>query len=214
MATVLGISTDHAATVAREVSGKRAIKGLSTHHLKLSLEKLGCNVYRYSTDKAAQPTVAQWLKANAHIFKDQHVVLVHGNHFGTLLGKRYLCSLTKKLSVPLADIPKRRARVEGYLVIRALPASTPEAPAAKSKVTITGAAARRKVLALAKTWDIDVSRDSPDQSIWIYPPHDMPEDLDPHNEENGGEGHFVDEWDEALERVQELVEAVKKWKAA
>lgn len=211
MATVLGITTDHAAAVARHVSGRPSIKGLSTHHLKLALEKLGCYVIRAAFSKGTEPTVAQWLKSYSHTFKDEHVILVHGNHYGTLLGRRYLCSLTKKETVPLADIPKRRARVTGYLVIRKLPASIPD-PVKVTKAPMPDAAAKRKVMALASKWKIDVERESPDATIWVYPPADLPDNLDPHSDENGGEGHYIDTWPEALERVEELIAVLQKQK--
>ena len=130
MSAILGISTDHAAAVARQVSGKTSIKGMQTSHLQAALKTLGCSVRFVALDRSDAPTFAQWAKANRELFDSTHVIVVAGRHFGTVLGKRYLCRLTNG-TVPLTALPKARARVTEYLVIDSLPKSLPDAPAPK-----------------------------------------------------------------------------------
>ena len=107
MATVLGVTTDHAARVIRGFSGERWIKGVSTQHLIAALEQLGVRV-RYTRIDAAYESLAGWLESNLQVFQASHLILHFGvvgdSHYGTISRGMYQCNLSK-VPVPFEAIP-------------------------------------------------------------------------------------------------------------
>lgn len=211
LATILGVTTDEAAFLIRKHSGQKAVKGAKTHHLVAVLREAGCKVRVYggAFRKEDRPTVTQWLSTQAKALpSDRHIVLVHGNHFGTLLGRRYLCTLTKKQSVAHKDIPKRRARVEEWFVVQSLP----EKPVV---VTLVRRAdpergARQKAKALAELHGVEIEVEpGRDGNVIVWGLKDLPDAEDPHEGD-----HYANGWADALERVQEYVDISTKRKVA
>lgn len=107
MATVLGVTTDHAARVIRGFSGERWIKGVSVQHLTAAMEQLGVRV-RYTRINAAYESLSEWIKRDLQAFKASHLILQFGvngdSHYGTISGGMYQCNLTK-VPVPFEAIP-------------------------------------------------------------------------------------------------------------
>lgn len=119
IATILGITTDEAARIAREISGKTSIRGMR-HALMLDvLKHLGCTVEYFRIEE--KMTANQWVQSNKALFKNNYVILSHGKHYGTMLGRNFLCSLSYREVVGLKEIPKLKSRVKAYFVIKALP---------------------------------------------------------------------------------------------
>lgn len=206
IATILGISTDDASKLIRVQSGKPAARGVSTLNLIRTLAAAGCKVSHIRGQWATkdQPTLAAWLKAGG-LPRDRHVVVIHGNHFGTILGTRYLCSLTKRQTVGLKDIPKRRARVAEWLIVDRLPAAAPvvakvmRAPDSERKFR-----EKAKALAAKHGIEIEVVRDSGSIIVWGHPSV-MDTDADPHDGD-----HYAEGWGDALTRVEEYVALAEK----
>lgn len=107
MATVLGVTTDHAARVIRGFSGERWIKGVSTDHLTASMEQLGVRI-RYTRIDAAYESLAAWLECNMQVFQAPYLILqfgvVNDSHYGTISAGMYQCNLSK-VPVPFEAIP-------------------------------------------------------------------------------------------------------------
>lgn len=208
IATILGVSTDHAAAMIRGQTGRRSAMRVSVRDLAAALEQAGCSVSRYSVigPLSTQPTVAAWLRGERGIAgglpKHKHVVLVHGSHFGTILGTRYLCSLTSRSTVPLKSIPKRRARVSGWLVIDRLPASEP-VPLERQRAADPERKARTQAKALSARYGIEIEKSGDSIIVWGLP--DLEDAQDPH----AGD-HYADGWADALERVRAYVAIVQR----
>ena len=79
MATILGVTTDHAARVLRGLTGERWIKGVSVQHLTAAMEQLGVRV-RYTRIDAAYESLADWLRCNLQLFQASHLILQFGVH--------------------------------------------------------------------------------------------------------------------------------------
>ncbi|MDP3521288.1 MAG: hypothetical protein Q8S02_11770 [Hydrogenophaga sp.] len=126
MATVLGISTDHAARIIRGVSGDRSIKGVSERHLWEALTSVGCSLTfrNFRDDGTGLVSAGQWVQRNADLFATRHAIIVFGRHYGTLLGERYQCSLTHR-AVSLDELPHPHEVVEACLFVDALPQQAP-----------------------------------------------------------------------------------------
>ena len=109
MATILGVTTDHAARVLRGLTGERWIKGVSVQHLTAAMEQLGVRV-RYTRVDAAYESLADWLRCNLPLFQASHLILQFGvngdSHYGTISGGMYQCNHSK-VPVPFEAIPFR-----------------------------------------------------------------------------------------------------------
>lgn len=206
IATVLGISTDHAAAMIRQQSGQVAVKSTSRHHLAQALRSAGCSVYVHVYAEDEQPTMAQWLKLRIasvpHFKANQHVIVNFRNHYGTVLGRRYLCSQTRRQTVSHSEIPGRRGRVTGYLVVSKLPHAAPAEPRPDTSGQASAAAARRKAKALASQHGVTIEREG--DLLWVF--H---KGLHGANDPCSGM-HISDDWHEALEKVQAYAVALTK----
>lgn len=144
MATVLGVTTDHAARVIRGISGERWVRGVSSHHLLAAMELLGVRV-RYTRVNAAYESLSEWLRSNLQVFQASHLILQFGkpsdSHYGTISGGMYQCNLTKK-PVAFEAIPftPREGMVFGIFEVLERPVQAPT----DAKV------ANRRVLSKAK----------------------------------------------------------------
>ena len=116
ISAVTGMVTGEAARLIRHVSGQRKVTGSYAHHVIRALKL--CNV-GYSSNKffgldtKRQPTLAQWLKSSKDIRTSGRVFLiVAGNHFQLVEGRRYVCGRTKDVVSVRSKLVKRRCRVE------------------------------------------------------------------------------------------------------
>ena len=147
MATILGVTTDHAARVLRGLTGERWIKGVSVQHLTAAMEQLGVRV-RYTRIDAAYESLADWLRCNLQLFQASHLILqfgVHGDsHYGTISGGMYQCNLSR-MPVPFESIPFRPAAGVVFGVFEVL--DRPLVAPRDAKVTARGTLAKAKRIA-------------------------------------------------------------------
>lgn len=107
MATVLGVTTDHAARVIRGLTGERRVKGVPVSHFIAAMEQLGGRV-RYTRLDVPYASLADWLRDHLQSFQASHLILHFGDrrstHLGTISGGMYQCNHTKE-PVPFDAIP-------------------------------------------------------------------------------------------------------------
>lgn len=195
IATILGISTDHAAALVRQRNGLRAVKGMPTYMLAGVLRDAGCTVTHVGVSD--KPTMAAWL-ARENLDAAKHCIVVFRNHYGVILGRGYLCSQTKRQRVRHADIPGRRGIVAEYLIVHSLPAAPPADQSAPRRVQEPGVrSAREQAKRLAALHDIELEPlDAGEWNVW--PPEPIIDsDDDPHMGD-----HLAIGWSEVLERCQ------------
>jgi len=126
---ISGISTGEAAKLLRVITGARAIRGVWTLDLEMSLEDLGYELLPYysprhdSVPRKDRPTLARWLKQTKDNRTSGRVFLiVAGHHFQVVSGRRYCCGRTNKIVSIRDELVKRRARVaEAYEVVKCDP---------------------------------------------------------------------------------------------
>ena len=200
MATILGITTDQAAALMRAYSGRRSICGASLGELVWALRSSGCQLggsgIQFSNQE--RPTLAAWLKT-FDVPRDQHVIVIHGNHYGVILNRQYLCSLTSRQRVAFAQIPKRRGRVLGWITVNALPANIPSMPTPPRAPEEPGLRkARADAKLQSQLHDIEIERlDGGGFNVWPPAPI-IDTDLDPHEGD-----HYASSWFEVADRVAE-----------
>lgn len=193
IATILGITTDDASRAVRQITGKTQTTGVSHTAMYETLVRLGCRVRCFVAD--GRPTANQWAKVNRDLYRDKHVILSHGHHYGTFLGNRFICSLSGRQTVPTSAIPKARGRVVAYFVVDSLPEVAPivQKPVKAPRVQGFVMAHINRLAAQALPSGIDVYVDG--DLIWVYPPSNL-YDVDPYSDE-----HYVDTYVEARDRV-------------
>ena len=130
IATVLGITTDHASRVIRGLTGERQVKGVSASNLRAAMERLGMRV-QYTPLKSAYDSLADWLKCNLQIPQSAYVILQFGvqgeSHFGTINGGMYQCNLTNgPVSFDAIPFKPNGGIVYGFFEVLDLPATSPE----------------------------------------------------------------------------------------
>lgn len=179
MATVLGISTDHAARMLRSVSGSKRVTGVFNVHLCEALAQAGCKYEYRSVPEAASPLLpaSEWVRINRSLFEHMHVIIVFGRRYGTLLGQHYQCSLTRRV-VPLDAIPQAHEKVVSYIAVCELPAEVPRDEALHERARNARALARAKTL--ARDFGIVVSKVLGGDEYVVYSP-ELADD-DPHDD--------------------------------
>jgi hypothetical protein len=200
MATILGITTDQAAALIRAQSGQRAVRSTFTVHLMAAMRAAGCKLtlVRAPHGTKQRDTLASWLRTRK-LPSDMHVIVTHGNHYGVILGKRYLCSLTKRQTVGLADIPKRRARVEEWIIVESLPAAAPVV-ATPARKPDTERVARKKAKELAARHAVGLEVEHGQPIVW-GPSFGLEPEDDPYDGD-----HYCDDWADALERIEKYID--------
>lgn len=211
LSALTGLDTGRCAALFRRISGRRCIKSLHRAHMRAALHELGYSSnhsFEARQDKAhRRPTLRQWAKGK---LPGIHLVVV-GNHYALVEGRRYVCGMTRRI-VALKDSPKIRARVsDAYLIHRfkQVDPDTVIAPAVTASRPDPERKDRQEAKLLASLWGIEiVPRYEPGSSLWVYPPkvlHDeygeMP--ADPYDE------HFHDDWASVLTAVKTYIEEVK-----
>lgn len=201
MASVLGISADHAARLIRSVrvtSRSRAgIRGVHEIDLKHALEAAGCAISYHSMrgDPEGLMSAEQWVQRHGDLFASGHAIIVFGNHYGTLLGDQYQCSLTRCV-VPVAEMPQSHHTVEAFFLVTALPTVPPVDVVADERRR--NAQALAKAQKLARKHGIVIQRYESGGEFRVYSPELL--DDDPHDDRPNPETGL-----EVLEMVEDYV---------
>ena len=148
LASVLGITTDHAARLIRKFSGDKRVTGVYETHLLKALAAAGCKseYHNGAGEGGAMLSAREWVKAHRALFASTHVIISFGRHYGTLLGEHYQCSLTHRM-VPLTEMPQGHELVRCYFVIHGLPSATPQDEEAIERKRNAQAMGKAKALA-------------------------------------------------------------------
>lgn len=215
LSALTGLDTGRCAALFRRISGRRCIKSLHRAHMRAALHELGYSSnhsFEARQDKAhRRPTLRQWAKDK---LPGIHLVVV-GNHYALVEGRRYVCGMTRRI-VALKDSPKIRARVSDAYLIHRFKDVDPDTVIPPS-VTASRPDPERKdrqgAKALAAQWgiEIDDQRDG-GGTLWVYPPKTLCNELwemdnDPYD------GHYHDDWASALEAVKTYAGLVEDRKA-
>jgi hypothetical protein len=111
ISAVTDMNSGEAARLIRSVSGQRAVRGAHTTHVRRAMKLCGIqSIYRSCTSKI---TLAAWLRESKGSRTTGRVFLVvAGNHFQLIEGRRYVCGRTRDIVSIKDKQVKRRARVE------------------------------------------------------------------------------------------------------
>jgi signal recognition particle subunit SEC65 len=124
LSAICGIDTAQAAQVLREVTRKKAIKGVHEAQMQRALQKLGYRVQHLNVPDPA-PTLAGWLKANPVSKRGTNVYLIAAaHHFMTIQGRRGVCNQTK-VPVPLKKLKYRRGFMQSVMLVSKKPKPQP-----------------------------------------------------------------------------------------
>ena len=114
ISALTGCDTNMAALAIRLVSGQSAVRGTNRSVLLQALKKYW-NIEAtevFSSDRKNRPTLTQWLKKSKEDRTAGRVfLLVAGNHYQLVSGKRYVCGISKDIVSIKGEVVKRRARV-------------------------------------------------------------------------------------------------------
>ena len=215
ISSVTGCTTDEAAKSIRTISGQRAVRGTATWHLLKAFKQhwdVGNKCLfeaHWRTPRNQLPTLASWLRDNKHLRTSGRVFLiVAGNHFQLVSGRRYVCGITRDVVSIKHDKVKRRARVESVHELIGTPKLTDAGLAAlAAKPPVNDRVEARK---LARQYGISItldgSYDDPnDVFAWVDATFLSDED-DPLYDE----GHGACGWGEIRDKVETLVDYLKQ----
>ena len=172
IASVLGLTTDHAARVLRSISGDRRVTGVYPVHFVQALRNLGCEVEHLTVPAVHRMPVRQWLEVHASLFAEKHIVIDFADHYGVVLGGQYQCGISMgPVEWATQLIPSERGEVTEYVVVHQVPEAVPaEATGASRKVL-------QRARGLAVRNGIEITRECVDVYRVTCP--DL-EDDDPH----------------------------------
>lgn len=209
ISAIAGIGTKEAAAVIRLASNKSHIKGTSSGEVLRALHKLGFSMVKKSFERA---NMQNWARVTAR-GKDVYLIAA-GNHWVLVQGRYAICGKTKNL-VAVTEHPSARSFIkDAYLICKIKNVDAQTVIPVQPKVEATEGSARRKAMALAAKYGIQAYRDKELDSkpLWVGPPEGMFEGEDEEKDPFYGD-HYVYEWVEALERVEEYVKVVEAAKA-
>ena len=122
MASVLGITTDHAARVLRTISCQPRITAVTASHLVQALRHFGVQL-NHTHLREHYACLTEWLHARRTRFPAEPVILAFGTpdsgHFGVVSGDLYQCNITGS-PVPFDAIPLHGLNGIVYDVIEVL----------------------------------------------------------------------------------------------
>ena len=216
ISSVTGCTTDEAAKSIRTISGQRAVRGTATWHLLKAFKQhwdVGNKCLfeaHWRTPRNQLPTLAGWLRDNKHLRTSGRVFLiVAGNHFQLVSGRRYVCGITREVVSIKHDKVKRRARVESVHELIGTPKRTDAGLAAlASKPVQPDKVVARK---LAREYGITIEIDNPDPEeflAWVDA-NFLTDDEDPLYD-----NHCAISWCEIREKVETLVDYINQRAAA
>ena len=173
ISAVTGMNSGEAARLIRSVSGQRAVRGAHTTHVRRAMKLCGIqSIYQRCTPKI---TLAAWLRESKTSRTTGRVFLVvAGNHFQLIEGRRYVCGRTRDIVSIKDKQVKRRARVEevyelvadGKIIIPDQ-ARKPKQPANQYRSYIDK---------MKRKYDFTVNYERWNQTYWVYMPQ-FAEDL-------------------------------------
>ena len=220
LSIVTGYDTADTAAILRHLGNVRKITGTSDGQILTALKAFGITAQStfFQTGPAKRRvTLAAWLKRSKADRTAGRVYLVSaGSHWQIVSGRRYVCGQTSEIVSIKDKRVKRRARVRQVWeltgkVRRPECLDAIDATVAKRRAVVNGhAKARRQAKAIeAEGWaEIEYERFSNDPGMWWVGPgkkfegfsmDGVPEqcyDISPGD-------HYVDDWDEVLERAEE-----------
>lgn len=171
ISAVTGRSTSDIHQCIRDVAKKKCVMGLFVWDMKKTLTALGVSFrhqYHAKLPGQTRDTFAKWLRENRSLYANNPVILVVGNHYVTVMGRKFVDSF-EPVPVPLKQAPWRRARVHEYLVIEGVSEPT-WAPVAKPKKDWAAIKARAGLLAKAAAVGINVEQHIGQNEWFVYPP--------------------------------------------
>lgn len=201
IAAITGLGTKESALIIRAGTIRSRVTFTSTNEMRRALSRLGYQL-RHIYAPVNPPCLLKDWAPDAQ----QTYLLNVDNHWILTQGQDAQCGITK-VSVlakdhPYADLPVKDA-LRINLESEIDPASVYEYAldlCGRRPDSSSEKYAQRQAKKLAAEYEIDIQRDSPDTSIWVYPPASL--------EEDPFEEHFLDRWSEVLTRVKEYRAAI------
>lgn len=143
IASVLGVSTDHAAGAIRAVGGGKKITGVAWMHLVAALELLGARAL-WRPAEECYDVLSDWLATNLSRYSGTHKILIFGDgkssHYGTICDERYQCNISREpVEFDAIPIYQERGTVLGVIEVVALPAVRACDPAKEVRRTLAKA---------------------------------------------------------------------------
>ena len=203
ISSLTGMTTGEAARLIRSVTGERKVTGVHTHHLIRALKL--CGIYFLQSKRFPnKPTLAKWLKDAKESRSTGRVFLVvAGNHFQLVEGRRYVCGRTKDIVSIKDKSVKRRCRVEEVYELKA-----------EGKITIPDRARKPKrpsdpyrpfVQKMKKKYGFIVEYQRWNDLYWVEMPlhaEDLAGDMDHRLKDE----HGCDGMQEVANRMEEMAE--------
>ena len=208
ISALTGCTTDEAAVVIRSISFQESVKGVHTHHLRRALHAF--NVATYSQRDVKGKTLTQWLKATDRP-SGKVFLVVAGNHFQIVTGRRYLDNATKTPVSVKDEKVRGRSRVEEVFVLDAgkltkPPALTRWEHEQKEKRRI--ASFRPKAKRLAEKHGCRIEIDDIGEGLrhfWIW----GKDEVEAHQDYPFEGDHIVNDWEDAFRRIEAIIEFEK-----
>lgn len=229
---ITGLSTDEAAQLFRRISGRHAITGTGSGEISSALRACGFGMRRLhlseTGDHETPPTLARWLSDARPIRTRGRVFLVDaGHHWQLITGRRYACGRIGEIVSVRDKRVARRARVKGIWEITpfrhpsrnphlCLPEIRRQLASARDYVrreSARNSATRRSALALARKHGFAIEDDGVPGRPALY--IDGPGRL--FDARSAGEidfEAFATSWDEALNHLRNMIEALAELDAA
>ena len=196
------MNTGEAARLLRDISGKPSVRGCYTHHVLMALSRCGITG-KPIHNHLDRPTLTQWLKHyKADRMSGRVFLVVAGNHFQLIEGRRYVCGRTGEIVSVRDKRVKRRARVaEAFeLVIQS-----------EGKIKIPKEARKPKqdsnhsyVSRMKKKYDFDIEYLS--SNHWFVAMNDKAESLAEKIDHDLAFEHYCYSIGEVAQRVEHMVE--------
>ena len=207
ISAVTGMNTGEAARLIRSVSGQKFVKGSFTTHVRRALKLCGIESYRLHLSNS-NTTLAAWLRENKSIRTTGRVYLIiAGNHFQLVEGRRYVCGRTKDIVSIKDKQVKRRCRVREVYELKAsgsiiIPdqARKPKQPANQHRSYIDK---------MKRKYGFTVEYERWNQCYWVEMPQhaeDLAWDTDHHLRDNHGcysQSEVADRFEEMAEFMEE-----------
>ena len=200
------MNTGEAARLLRDISGKPSVRGCYTHHVLRALSRCGITskgvpIHIPVSMNTTKPTLTQWLKyRKADRTSGRVFLVVAGNHFQLIEGRRYVCGRTGEIVSVRDKRVKRRARVEEVYELFA-----------NGKIKIPEEARKPKqdsnhsyVSRMKKKYDFDIEYLS--SNHWFVAMNDKAESLAEKIDHDLAFEHYCYSIGEVAQRVEQMVE--------
>lgn len=114
LASIMNVSSNDAARLIREATGRKSICGTHGYELESVLRKAGYKLRTGGIPKSQRPTLARWLKER----EDRNKLVIVGltSHWCVVKGNKYIDNITLE-PVWIRQAPNRRARVTYWIEV-------------------------------------------------------------------------------------------------